>query len=299
MILSDDPVYSIKSVVQKTGLASTTLRAWERRYAVLKPGRTSGNYRLYSERDVADLCWLKDQTEGGLSISRAVAALEQARQRMAAAPAPLEADEWQRLTAQLYGALLNHNETAAYDILAQAHPLEDACLRLITPVLIQIGQGWHDGKVSIADEHFASQFLMGWLFATFNDLSPVIGPLVVAGCAPNELHQIGSLMLATILRQRGVNVRYLGADLPLDGWINTIVRDRPVVIAISCSQMAYGHTILRALPLEDNQIRGYHPKVVLGGMAFANLAGIHPVYPNVYVEPNLLDGIERIKGLLA
>lgn len=298
MILSDDPVYSIKSVVQKTGLASTTLRAWERRYAVLKPGRTLGNYRLYSERDVADLCWLKDQTEGGLSISRAVAALEQARQRMAAAPAPLEADEWQRLTAQLYGALLNHNETAAYDILAQAHPLEDACLRLITPVLIQIGQGWHDGKVSIADEHFASQFLLGWLFATFNDLSPVVGPLVVVGCAPNELHQIGSLMLAAILRHRGINVRYLGADLPLEEWINTVAEHRPAVIAISCSQLAYGHTVFKALPL-DKQIRGYHPKIVLGGIAFANFAGVHPVYPNVYVALNLLEGVERIQKFLA
>ena len=49
----DTPVYTIKTVVQETGIAPATLRAWERRYGVLSPGRSDGGYRLYSERDIA------------------------------------------------------------------------------------------------------------------------------------------------------------------------------------------------------------------------------------------------------
>ena len=76
---SEDPVYNMKAVTQRTGIPAATLRAWERRYHALAPSRTDGNYRLYSERDIAVLRWLKFQLDAGLSISRAVALLERLR----------------------------------------------------------------------------------------------------------------------------------------------------------------------------------------------------------------------------
>ncbi len=53
--LSDAPKHTIKTVCAQTGILPVTLRAWERRYKLLKPQRTSGNYRLYSDRDIAVL----------------------------------------------------------------------------------------------------------------------------------------------------------------------------------------------------------------------------------------------------
>ena len=70
------PVFTIKTVVQETGIPPATLRAWERRYGVLSAGRSEGGYRLYSERDIAILRWLKRQVDAGVAISRAVALLE-------------------------------------------------------------------------------------------------------------------------------------------------------------------------------------------------------------------------------
>ena len=60
------PVFTIKTVVQETGIPPATLRAWERRYGVLSPGRSEGGYRLYSERDIAILRWLKRQVDAGV-----------------------------------------------------------------------------------------------------------------------------------------------------------------------------------------------------------------------------------------
>ena len=77
---NDTPVYTIKTVVQETSIAPATLRAWERRYGVLSPTRSEGGYRLYSERDIAILRWLKRHVDAGVSISRAVALLEMRRQ---------------------------------------------------------------------------------------------------------------------------------------------------------------------------------------------------------------------------
>ncbi|MFE6074385.1 MerR family transcriptional regulator [Paenibacillus sp. NPDC057886] len=54
-------VYSIKQVAAMLGIPTVTLRAWENRYSAVTPERTESGYRLYTEENVADLRWLKEQ----------------------------------------------------------------------------------------------------------------------------------------------------------------------------------------------------------------------------------------------
>ena len=70
---ADVPLFNMKAVVQQTGIAAPTLRAWERRYTILSPERAQNDYRLYSERDIAILRWLKERVDAGMSISQAIA----------------------------------------------------------------------------------------------------------------------------------------------------------------------------------------------------------------------------------
>lgn len=70
---SDRPMFNTKAVVQKTGVPAPTLRAWERRYTLLSPERANNDYRLYSERDIVMIRWLKERVDEGMSISQAVA----------------------------------------------------------------------------------------------------------------------------------------------------------------------------------------------------------------------------------
>ena len=70
--LDDLPIFNLRAVVQETGIKSDTLRAWERRYGLPQPERTSGGHRLYSRRDIEILKWLIARQETGLSISKAV-----------------------------------------------------------------------------------------------------------------------------------------------------------------------------------------------------------------------------------
>ncbi|MBA2394221.1 MAG: MerR family transcriptional regulator [Ktedonobacteraceae bacterium] len=71
-LFSATPVFNTKAVVQQTGIAAPTLRAWERRYDLLSPERADNDYRLYSERDIALIRWLKARTDSGISISQAI-----------------------------------------------------------------------------------------------------------------------------------------------------------------------------------------------------------------------------------
>jgi len=70
--IPDDPKYTIKTVCAQTGIRAVTLRAWERRHEVLNPHRSNNRYRLYSERDVAILRWVKNRVDGGIAISNVV-----------------------------------------------------------------------------------------------------------------------------------------------------------------------------------------------------------------------------------
>src|SRR5207244_9382174 len=65
------PVYTIKAAPRLTGVPADTLRRWESRYQVITPRRTQRGYRLYSQRDVDTILWLKGKLAEGLSISRA------------------------------------------------------------------------------------------------------------------------------------------------------------------------------------------------------------------------------------
>src|SRR2546423_14733242 len=70
---SNVPLFNTKAVVQQTGITAPTLRAWERRYMILSPERAQNDYRLYSERDIAIIRWLKERVDAGMAISQAIA----------------------------------------------------------------------------------------------------------------------------------------------------------------------------------------------------------------------------------
>jgi len=72
-LYSDRPMFNTKAVVQQTGVPAPTLRAWERRYTLLSPERADNAYRLYTERDIVMIRWLKERVDSGMSISQAIA----------------------------------------------------------------------------------------------------------------------------------------------------------------------------------------------------------------------------------
>src|SRR5689334_6657286 len=72
MSINKNPAFNLKAVLQETGIAADTLRAWERRYGLPLPQRSAGGHRLYSQHDIETIKWLMARQAEGLSISRAV-----------------------------------------------------------------------------------------------------------------------------------------------------------------------------------------------------------------------------------
>ncbi|NIO39022.1 MAG: MerR family transcriptional regulator [Burkholderiales bacterium] len=83
---TSDPGYSIGVVSRLTGIHPETLRMWERRYGVVKPGRSEGKSRRYSDDDVRRLSLVKTLVDAGHQISTiATLSMAQLQRRLDAA----------------------------------------------------------------------------------------------------------------------------------------------------------------------------------------------------------------------
>ena len=75
MTASEDPIYNIGVVARMTGIPVATLRVWERRYNFPQSERTAGGHRLYSEKELLRLRWVKATIDEGMQTSQAIRAL--------------------------------------------------------------------------------------------------------------------------------------------------------------------------------------------------------------------------------
>jgi MerR family transcriptional regulator, light-induced transcriptional regulator len=221
----DTPMFTAGEVENRTSVPATTLRQWERRYGLPNPQRTPSGYRLYSQHDIACIEFFKSRIAAGISASRA-AQLYALEQSLPAGndqhfeniqhPRVSNANE---LVSRLIQATLAGDSAKADAVLAQAHSIlavEDVLLELIQPTLIEIGERWHSGEITIAHEHQASAYLRGKLHGLLEMAgSPRHGPTVVVACAPGEWHEIGALTIAIFLRRAGIRTHFLGANTPI------------------------------------------------------------------------------------
>ena len=308
--LDGQPVYNIKAVVAATGLPAATLRAWERRYRALSPTRNGKGYRLYTGQDIAVLRWLKARTDEGMSISQAIELM--AQRQKPAAPQPTASHSAPPVEAHGQGILANRqallealarfDEAEADRVISEAYAMygpEAVGEHLIAPVLVQVGERWHRGKVTVAMEHFSSNYLRRKLDALINAAPRhEQGPLIVLGCAPNDWHELGLLLFYLILRRRGLNVVYLGQNVPVEQFAEEMRRLRPAVIVISAATV---ETVSGLIELAHSVQALEHPKPVFGfgGSVFTHHPELRDTVPGVFLGEHVHDAVEVISALLA
>ncbi|HWS03208.1 MAG TPA: MerR family transcriptional regulator, partial [Gammaproteobacteria bacterium] len=74
--------FPIRTVANLTGVNPVTLRAWERRYQLLRPERTAKGHRLYSQQDVERIRKVLDLLDRGIAISQVTGLLEESAQEL-------------------------------------------------------------------------------------------------------------------------------------------------------------------------------------------------------------------------
>lgn len=223
---------TIGQVAQRVGISADVLRAWERRYGLLTPGRTDSGYRLYSMDDVRlvqRVIALRDQ---GLGTGQAVAA---ARATRASEPDPSAPDRVETMALAVHAFDEGGLESAveeAFASLGIAGTLRDVVL----PYLKRLGDEWAGGTVSVAHEHFASQTIRR-LVGQRAGPPPLSGrPLAVLATPPGERHDLGLLCFALLLGQTGWATRFIGADTPMASLHVSCQSMRPDAVVLSATR---------------------------------------------------------------
>jgi DNA-binding transcriptional MerR regulator/methylmalonyl-CoA mutase cobalamin-binding subunit len=207
--------YPIRTVATLTGVNPITLRAWERRYGLVKPTRTATGQRVYSRADIDTVHRILSLMENGISIGQVGAALA-----AGAEPAPARRKgPWGELREQMAAAIAQFDESrldALYGELLALHPIERVTREVLMPLLAELGERWLTRTGGIAEEHFFAMYLRNKLGARIHHRgTAAAGPRLLVACMPGEQHEIGMLLFALAAHERGYRLVLLGADVPL------------------------------------------------------------------------------------
>jgi MerR family transcriptional regulator, light-induced transcriptional regulator len=219
---------NIAALAQRTGVAPDTLRKWEQRYRILRPSRTAGGQRRYSERDVARVEWLLQRLGEGYRISEAATLLGDVN----VAPTRTPEDH----LATIVDAL--DDPTAVGILVDQAfalHGVDMTLDRILRPLLHEIGDRWERGEISAAEERVVSEAVRSRLGHLLADAGGGVRGVAVLACAPGEQHELGLMMLAIALRRDGWKIVYLGANTPIDQAVDLAKKHDARVLAISAT----------------------------------------------------------------
>lgn len=313
---SNQPLYNIGVVARMTGVSMATLRAWERRYSFPESERTSGGHRLYSERDVLRLRWVKERIDEGMQTAQAIHALRHQEQTGELAlveplrpPVVTDGPKIEKFTPhlpvlreKLVESLLIRDlvraDTTLGEALAVSSP-EDLILDVIGPALAKVGEAWEEGKINVATEHLATNYLRQRLLMWMVSGPPprTINPIVLA-CAPNEWHEGSLLILGALLRRRRWPVAYLGQSVPLPD-LTAFVHDLhpSMILAIAMTENAAAELSEWPVWLPEIAQTG-KPPFGYGGRVFRNQPEWRLRMAGTYLGDNFRDGLAMIESLL-
>lgn len=295
--MDDSAQYLISTVAKRSGVKSDLVRAWERRYQAVKPSRTDGGHRVYTDLDIARLKLLNQATNNGHSISQIarlslddLKALLKKEGNLSSQSLPVSlALNASRLhiaedyIEKCYSAVLS------FDAHALESHFENAIVelgteifieKLLNPLLTLIGDRWRTGELRPVHEHMASSIVrsLTYILRNNNPCAPNAPRMIV--CTPiNQLHELGALLAGIIAELKGWKVTYLGANLPAEEIAAAVKFIDAKAVTISISFKADDHIIEKELR-KVRKLIGTGVEMIVGGRA----AGLYePVLDEVGV----------------
>jgi DNA-binding transcriptional MerR regulator/methylmalonyl-CoA mutase cobalamin-binding subunit len=274
--------YPIRAVSKLTGISIDTLRAWERRHGVVSPIRDDRG-RLYTDADVDRLRLLHRALALGHSIGRLAPLTNEELHGLtgdagaSAVPAPGQT-RGNTVDAAALAAALQSYDASAIDrelsrlaaVLRPLDLLEDALM----PTLAQAGDQWHRHRGNIAQEHLMSSTMRNILGSFLRVYARPNAPARLLFATPaGERHEIGTLGAALLAASSGLDVAYLGPDLPADDLVGSVkpAGARALVLGLTKGSAAAAterelRTVVRELPSDV--------ELWAGGRAAARYASI-------------------------
>jgi len=266
----EEQLYPIRTVSSLTGVNSITLRAWERRYGLIKPVRTPKGHRLYTQNDIDLIQQVLELLDKGISIGQVKDYL---KGKNIPGTSETASDPWSHYQRRMLNAVVRFDTNAldqAYNDALSLYPIDLVTKLLILPLLKTLGVRWAENEGSIAEEHFFGAYLRNKLGARFHHHAALQdGPLLVAACLPGEQHEVGLMLFCLTALNQGYRLVYLGADTPFIELKIPVERSQADAILLSGSIETKESVLNSEL---ENLVNSVHVPVFVGGKTAANHA---------------------------
>ena len=288
-------LHPIGFVARQTGLSAHVIRAWEKRYGVVEPGRTSTGRRLYSERDIQHLKLLKKAA----GIGHRIAQLSELDDKTllsisvnaAADTGPMLDDQADlavpsEFLRACHAAIFNLDEQAFEATLNRAAVMLSRPMlfeELILPLVAEIGERWAIGELKIIHEHMASSILVAFLREMLAAYHPAEAmPKMVVATPTSHWHELGALIAAITAAEAGWHAYYFGPNLPAEEIAAAAVYKKAVAVTLSIVYHGAESQTLR----EIKRLRHYvaeNVTIIVGGRGMqscrADLEQLSVSYP--------------------
>ena len=234
--MDDEKEHPIRVVARRTGLSPHVIRKWEERYEAIRPYRSSGNQRLYSDVDIERLQMLNRLVKGGRSISR-IAQLPREKlmryietdltngdgRKNISPPSLIEAGATAKLESFLADCISAIRRLDPQDLrdcidkaliaLGQNIVIDE----LFVGLLRYVGDCWQEGTMRIVHEHMATSVIRTYAGRILEMIEvPKSSPCAVAATPFEQVHELGALFGAVVCASEGWCVTYVGPNTPIE-----------------------------------------------------------------------------------
>ena len=273
------PTLRIGELSRRVGVSDHLLRAWETRYGLLRPSRSTGGYRLYSEADADRIRRMQAHLAAGLSAAEAAqAVLAEVDADLPAAPTngsavvtamdAVEVTELSRLLRDALDALDEPAAQAVLDRLLSELSIPTVLRDVVMPLLGDLGARWEEGTASVAQEHFASFVIRGRLAGLARGWGSPTGRRAVLACPPQELHDLALMVFGIMLNRQGWRIDYLGTSTPIEEIARAAETTRADLVVLAAS----APVVLESIRDELAALAVRFPLALAGGGVSAEFA---------------------------
>lgn len=228
--------YSIRQMVELTGLSEFTLRGWENRYSAFEPQRSATGRREYLKKDVEKALLLRELTKRGFKIGNLAALKNRKLQALFEevekenlsnsqfTPSPLVAECLELLSLQKWSELEQLVKSLHFKSGIQL--IHDFFLPLLQEHSKNVSAGW----ISISQEHILSALLKEKIYADLSKLNSKSlrekgkRSRFVLATPEGDHHEIGLLLAHLMIRTYGFESLYLGPHTPAQDLSETALR---------------------------------------------------------------------------
>jgi DNA-binding transcriptional MerR regulator/methylmalonyl-CoA mutase cobalamin-binding subunit len=246
---ADTEFYPIRTVSTLTGVNAITLRAWERRYGLIKPVRTDSGHRVYTRTDIDNIHRIVALLDKGVAISQVQRALGVADK---GTPRIEETGPWAGFREAMVMAITQFDENRLEDIyneILALYPTDMVTRKVLLPLLVELGERWESTEGSVAEEHFFGVYLRNKLGARFHHRNRHnTGPKLLAACLPDEQHEVGLFLFALAAHEQGYRLVLLGSNMPLADLTLAAKRSQSAAIVLSGSLEPRPQMLAEQLP---------------------------------------------------